>query len=75
MLKLTNQWLEEGEAKGIAIGEAQGIAVGEAQAQRRMVLKMHQRGFEIALISSLTELSLNEVEELISTSDTASDPL
>jgi predicted transposase YdaD len=69
VLKLTNQWIEEGKAKGIKLGEKRGEkrgkAEGKAEELRKTVLNMHRMGSSLEFIASVTELPRARVERLI----------
>ena len=58
-LKLTGAYDE-----GIAIGEERGIGIGEDRNARKTALNMQQEGFDTAMISKMTGLSLSEIERL-----------
>jgi predicted transposase YdaD len=68
VLKLTNQWIEEGKAKGIKLGEKRGKAEGKAEELRKTVLNMHRMGSSLEFIASVTELPRARVERLIAES-------
>lgn len=64
----------EGEERGIAIGEERGIAIGEergrnlgkAEAKREMIIKMSQQGISHDLISTISGISAEEVNKILS---------
>ena len=37
--EMKNEWLSEGEARGVAIGEARGVAIGEPQGEEKMLIR------------------------------------
>jgi predicted transposase/invertase (TIGR01784 family) len=53
-------YIAESEAKGIAKGRAEGRAEGKLETVRAML----EKGFDISLISEITNLSISEIEEL-----------
>lgn len=59
---------EEGQAEGEKIGEARGEEIGEARGEKKGVLKtaknMILNGFDNAMISKITGLSIGEVEKI-----------
>jgi DNA invertase Pin-like site-specific DNA recombinase len=58
-----------GEQRGIAIGEQKGIAIGEQRgeqkAQIEYVLKLFRKGMSIDEISKYTDLSIDEVDNIL----------
>ena len=56
-------------ADGIAEGKAEGIAEGEARGiteeKRRLALKLLQRGYDVATILELVEITEDELDELM----------
>jgi hypothetical protein len=54
-----------GEQKGMAIGEQKGIATGEQKALSEYVFKLSGKGKSIEEISELTDLSVEEVNEIL----------
>ena len=65
VLKLTNQWIEEGKRKSKREGTQEGFREGKAESDRKTALNMHSKGFEIDVIASVIELPVAEVEQLI----------
>jgi predicted transposase YdaD len=69
MLRLTNQWFEEGKAKGIKIGERRArkraYEEGRAEQLRKIALNLHRLGSSLEFIASVTELPRAKVERLI----------
>ena len=66
-LKLTGAYDEGiaiGEERGISIGEERGIGIGEDRNARKTALNMKQEGFDPAMISKMTGLSLSDIERL-----------
>jgi predicted transposase/invertase (TIGR01784 family) len=61
-----------GEKQGIAIGKQQGIAIGEQRgeqkAQTEYVLKLFRKGMPIEEISKYTDLSIDEVNNILNDS-------
>jgi DNA invertase Pin-like site-specific DNA recombinase len=66
------QGIAIGEQRGIAIGEKQGIAIGEQRgkqkAQTEYVLKLFRKGMSINEISKYTDLSIDEVNNILNDS-------
>jgi predicted transposase/invertase (TIGR01784 family) len=62
----------DGEKQGIAIGEQRGeqkgIAIGEQKAQTEYVLKLFRKGMSIDEISKYTDLSVDEVNNILNDS-------
>ena len=56
--------LQEGEAKGEIKGEIKGEARGEEKTLRRMVLGMVTEGISIETIARLTQLSLEQIQQI-----------
>lgn len=54
-----------GEREGIAIGEARGEAQGEAKERATIVLNMFKKGMSCEEISSLTDISLELIQEIV----------
>lgn len=54
----------EGQAEGHAEGHAEGLAEGSREATLRIARSMIAAGIERSLVSSVTDLSLKELEEL-----------
>lgn len=54
-----------GEREGIAIGEARGEAQGEAKERANIVLNMFKKGMSCEDISSLTDISLELIQEIV----------
>lgn len=65
VLKLTNQWIEEGKRKGKREGTLEGFRQGKAESDRKTALNMHSKGFDIDMIASVIELPVAEVEQMI----------
>ena len=65
-------WLKEGEARGIKLGEERGIKLGEARGiklgeertKRENALRMLDKGFSIADVAECVNLSEAEVRRL-----------
>ncbi len=55
---------KEGMMKGIEKGREEGREEGMEQARRLMALNMLERGLDIALISSVTRLSEDEIRRI-----------
>lgn len=56
--------LEEGRAEGLQKGRAEGLQKGRAEECRCMAIKMKQKGLDIVMISQITGLSEDEINEL-----------
>ena len=56
----------EGEERGIAIGEERGRNLGKAEAKREMIIKMSQQGISHDLISTISGISAEEVNKILS---------
>ena len=56
--------LNERERKGLELGLEQGRAEGEAQKQREIAKRMLQENIEKSVITKVTGLSLEEIENL-----------
>jgi predicted transposase/invertase (TIGR01784 family) len=54
-----------GEQKGIVIGKQEGIAIGKQEALSEYVFKLSGKGRSIEEISELTDLSVEEVKEVL----------
>ena len=57
-------WLKEGEARGIKLGEARGIELGEERTKRENALRMLDKGFSVADVAECVNLSEAEVRRL-----------
>ena len=60
--------IDQGEARGVAKGEARGVAKGVAKGvaeeKQQTARKMLQKGFELDMISDLTQLSQQKILEI-----------
>jgi predicted transposase YdaD len=54
-----------GEQKGMVIGKQEGIAIGKQEALSEYVFKLSGKGKSIEEISELTDLSVEEVKEVL----------
>jgi predicted transposase YdaD len=54
-----------GEQTGLLIGEQKGIAIGKQEALSEYVFKLSGKGKSIEEISELTDLSVEEVNEVL----------
>jgi predicted transposase YdaD len=54
-----------GEQRGMAIGEQKGIVIGEQTALMKYVSKLFQKGKPVEEISELTDLSIEEVNNIL----------
>jgi predicted transposase YdaD len=54
-----------GEQKGMVIGKQEGIAIGKQEALSEYVFKLSGKGKSIEEISELTDLSVEEVNEVL----------
>lgn len=57
--------LAEGKAEGLAVGRAEGLAEGKAAATESAVRKMSRAGMSVAQISSIMEISEEEVGNML----------
>jgi predicted transposase/invertase (TIGR01784 family) len=57
--------IEIGKAEGIEIGKTEGIEIGKTKAKENIVVKSFKNGASIDFISSITELSNNEVISIL----------
>ena len=68
IIKLPNTWREKGIAEGIQKGRAEGIQKGIAEGiqkeKRQTALEMLREGLSVELITKITKLNRNEIEEL-----------
>jgi hypothetical protein len=67
------QGIAIGELRGITIGEERGIAIGKELERQKVVeevvLKCHAKDMSVADIADLTNLSIQEVEDIIRTAE------
>jgi len=54
----------EGKAEGKIEGKAEGEAIGEARGVKKTAKNMKDKGFDVAVISEVTGLSVEEIEKL-----------
>ena len=57
--------LEEGLEKGLEKGREEGIKVGTEENTKKLAVKMVEKGISIETISEITELSKEEIQDLI----------
>lgn len=60
ILKLPNSWREKGQKEGIKVGQKEG----HKEAQRKIAYNMLKEGMPFELISKLTSLEFDEIEEI-----------
>ncbi|MDE6536503.1 MAG: hypothetical protein K2M13_00445 [Muribaculaceae bacterium] len=58
------QGLAEGRAEGLAEGRAEGLMAGKKEEQRRIALEMLRQGISVDLVTHVTNLSIEEVQDL-----------
>ena len=56
---------EEGREEGIREGREEGREEGIEQTKKEMILNMHKKGLDIDTISEVSELSIDEVNEIL----------
>jgi predicted transposase YdaD len=54
-----------GEERGISIGEKRGISIGDKRNRTEFAIKCYRKGMSIAEIADLTDLSMEEVKEIV----------
>ncbi|MGI9214797.1 MAG: hypothetical protein ACR2HS_03905, partial [Gammaproteobacteria bacterium] len=64
MGSLASKFEEEGMARGMAQGMAKGMAQGINQSKKEIALYMKNKGLDINLISEVTSLSIEEINNL-----------
>lgn len=57
--------IAEGRAEGHAEGRAEGLAEGAMEERKNNVRKMHLAGLDMKTISSILELGIEEIEEML----------
>jgi flagellar biosynthesis/type III secretory pathway protein FliH len=57
--------LVKGEAKGLAEGLAKGEAKGRTEEQKKMIINSHKAGLSAKTISTITGLTLGEVNKIL----------
>ncbi|NJK63763.1 MAG: hypothetical protein HC921_14700, partial [Synechococcaceae cyanobacterium SM2_3_1] len=57
--------IQIGKQEGIQIGEERGIQIGKQEGIQRVALNMLRQGMSIDQIVSLTQLSTDQVEQLL----------
>jgi predicted transposase/invertase (TIGR01784 family) len=60
-----NHARREGMQEGMAIGKQEGMVIGEQKALSEYVFKLSGKGRSIEEISELTDLSVEEVNEVL----------
>ena len=57
------------EEEGIAIGESRGIAIGEsrgeAKKEKKIILKMYNKGHSAEFIADMIDMDINNVKAII----------
>jgi predicted transposase/invertase (TIGR01784 family) len=56
----------EGRAEGMEAGRAEGLEAGKAEERTRLAVALHKKGVAIDIIAETTELSADEINEIIS---------
>lgn len=56
---------EVGRIEGLEIGRSEGLAEGMSEERRKNIRKMHAAGFDAADISSILDIPIEEVQEIL----------
>ncbi len=62
-------WYEEIKQEGILLGKQEGIQLGEQREIQQVVMTMLRKGIPIEQVAELTELSLERIQQLASSTD------